>query len=151
MKVQEIMSCDVAFCTPDTSLQEAARAMWDRDCGFVPVIDPVSQQVCGVLTDRDACMAAYTTGKKLADLKAKDAMATEVQTCKQKDDVATVHEAMRRHQIRRMVVVDGSGKPMGVVSLNDLALNAQKQGRDEALAVSTTLGEICKHRSLVVA
>lgn len=151
MKVQDIMTRDVASCAPDTSLHQVAATMWDRDCGFVPVVDPASNKVCGVVTDRDACMAAYTTGRSLSELKAGDAMAPKVKTCKQRDDLAEVHKAMRKNQIRRMAVVDSAGKLVGVVSLNDLAIHAEKNGRDEAVAVATTLAEICQHRSMAAA
>lgn len=147
MKAKELMTREIASCAPDTRLNDVVRIMWERDCGFVPVVDPASKEISGVVTDRDACMAAYTKGKALSDLIARDAMATKVWTCNHQDDLSAVHEAMRKHQIRRMVVVDDSGKPVGVLSLNDLALNAQKKGRGDAIEVASTLGKICKHRA----
>jgi CBS domain-containing protein len=149
MEVQDLMTRDVATCMPDTTLRDVAHMMWNRDCGFVPVVDPESGQLCGVLTDRDACLAAFTKGKPPDELKAGDAMVTAVHACHQGDDLHLVHEAMRQHKIRRMVVVDAAGKPVGIVSLHDLALNARKQGREEALEVMATLGEICQPRTVI--
>jgi len=61
MNVEQIMTKDVATCGPDDTLNEAARIMWERDCGFVPIAesDP-TRRVVGIVTDRDLSMAAYT-------------------------------------------------------------------------------------------
>ena len=42
-------------------------------------------------------------------------------------------------------MVDGGGKPMGVVSLNDLARNVRRDGRDAlgAEPIASTLAAIC--------
>jgi len=52
MKVQDVMTRDVATCGPESSLNDAARLMWENDCGFVPVLDPGGRRLHGVLTDR---------------------------------------------------------------------------------------------------
>jgi len=49
-------------CSAEDSLAEAARLMWERDCGSVMVTEPNGRLV-GIITDRDICMAAYTRGK----------------------------------------------------------------------------------------
>ena len=59
MQVQQIMTTDVVTCRPDTNLAVVAKLMWDRDCGFVPVIDAAGR-VAGVITDRDICIASAT-------------------------------------------------------------------------------------------
>ena len=59
MKVRALMTSDVETCRPDTDLAAVARAMWDRDCGFIPVIDAAGA-LRGVVTDRDICIASAT-------------------------------------------------------------------------------------------
>jgi CBS domain-containing protein len=39
MKIEQLMTKDVATCIPDDSLNQAARVMWEHDCGFVPITD----------------------------------------------------------------------------------------------------------------
>ena len=66
MKVEQLMTKSVATCGPDKSADDAARIMWERDCGFVPITESTSNpRVIGVVTDRDLCMAAYTRGRPL--------------------------------------------------------------------------------------
>ena len=67
MKVEDVMTKDVASCGPDDVLAVPARVMWEHDCGMVPVVD-ADKKVLGVLTDRDICMSALIEGKSLHDL-----------------------------------------------------------------------------------
>ena len=68
MKVEQIMNREVKTCRPQDSLNRAAQIMWDEPCGAVPVVDDQHRPV-GFLTDRDICMAAYTQGKPLEQLR----------------------------------------------------------------------------------
>jgi CBS domain-containing protein len=149
MKAKDIMSRHVWTCTPESNLQEACQVMWEHDCGSVPVVDADGRGLHGIVTDRDACMAVYTQGRGLGEIPVTVAMTGEVQHCLPDDDLATVHEIMRRHRIRRVPVLDGD-QLVGIVSLNDMALAAQN-GRPVAnespSAVGSTLAEICRHRA----
>ncbi len=144
-KVKDLMTRHVRTCRPDDPLSEAARQMWEGDCGFVPVTDS-SGRLRGVVTDRDACMAAYTQGRALHDIRVSNAMRSDVRTCTAEDDVSKVQATMAEHQVRRVPVVDASGMVVGVVSINDLALRAQHDtGHGTKAQVADTLGTICRH------
>jgi CBS domain-containing protein len=146
MKVSDVMSKGVRTCTANASLAEAAKTMWDKDCGFVPVTDAVGR-LSGVLTDRDACMAALTRGKPLGEIEVSSAMTRAPATCGPNDDVAKAAETMGRLQVRRLPVVDSAQRVVGVVSLNDLAIQALESPQDVNLStVATALGRISKHR-----
>jgi CBS domain-containing protein len=59
-------------------------------------------------------------------------MATsEVVTARTMDGAEEAVETMREHAIRRLPVVDDDGKPVGIVSLGDLA---ERLDHDSALA-----------------
>ncbi|MFO0984774.1 MAG: CBS domain-containing protein [Planctomycetota bacterium] len=124
--------------------------MWDHDCGCVPIED--EGRVIGILTDRDICMAAYTQGGALASLKVRNAMSSKVLVCHPDDAVLDAERLMRANRIRRLPVVDDTGRLVGIVSLNDLA-RAVKSGRGRKVAtditdqeVLDTLAEICQPR-----
>jgi len=108
------------MCRPDDGLDRAAQLMWDRDIGCVLVTD-LEGRLGGILTDRDACMAAYTQGLPLGALRVSSAMAREPWSCSPTTDSRDVEAIMSRHQIRRVPVVDDMGLPVGIVTLNDLA------------------------------
>jgi len=147
MKIHELMTRDIATCTPHDTLAKAVQVMWDRDIGFLPVTDPQTQELRGVLTDRDACMAACMRHQRFDQIPVHSAMCERVHTCAADDEVHNVHARMREHQIRRMPVIDDKNHVTGAISLNDLALHAQKH-IDEQKDVATTLGAISMHRGL---
>ncbi len=128
MKVEQIMSRNVRVCRRQDSLNEAAQIMWEHPCGAVPVVDEQSRPV-GFLTDRDICMAAYTQGKPLAELNVDVAMARNVVTCAAEDDLRSAAGLMRQHSRRRLPVVNGEGRLVGLLSLDDLACEAARSLR----------------------
>lgn len=145
--VKTSMSDRVFTCHPDTPLPDVAHIMWDKDCGFVPVTAPKSGELVGVITDRDICMAAYTQGRPIGEIPTREVMNTEPHACRESDGLAKVHEIMRRYQVRRLPVTDAAGQPVGVISLNDLAIHAHEKNDKRALQeVACTLGGVSQHR-----
>jgi CBS domain-containing protein len=121
--------------------------MWDHDVGVIPVID-ADGVLIGIVTDRDICMAAYTTGRPLHAISVSDTMATNVQACHEGDTLESAGRTMSKSQVRRLPVIDEVGKPIGVLSLNDLALNAAtSRSNGAATHVAQTLAEIGKPRT----
>jgi len=152
MKVEKIMTRDVATCRSNETLCEAARIMWERDCGFVPVTEEDgSGRVAGILTDRDVCMAAYTRGQRLGEIRAADVMARAVQACRASDDLTAAEALMRSAQVHRLPVVDGDDRLVGVISLADVAREAARAKGTRSAGVTAdrvgeTLAAICKAR-----
>ncbi len=79
---------EVGSCAPTDSLNVAARLMWERDCGCVPVVDR-DNVVVGIVTDRDICMGAYTQGCSLHLIQVQDVMGTPVVCSEPDDDLIT--------------------------------------------------------------
>jgi CBS domain-containing protein len=145
MKISELMTRTVQVCRATDTLERAAGLMWDHDIGALPVVDEHGW-VIGMITDRDACMAAYTCGGALRDIPVEVAMARHVVTCGADDSDTAVADVMAKHKIRRVPVVDTAHRPVGILSLNDLA-RTMAHGRDvPATAVAGTLAAICEHR-----
>jgi CBS domain-containing protein len=130
MRVQGIMSNPVVTCRPQDCVDAAAQLMWDQDCGSIPVVSEDGRLV-GILTDRDVCMAAFTTGQRLCEIGVADVMASQVVCCDPEDALETAEQLMRDRQIGRLVVIDRQGAPVGVLSLGDIARYAlSSQRRD---------------------
>ena len=135
MHIKEIMSHPVVSCPTNSTLDHAARLMWEFDCGVIPVLDDEGR-VAGIVTDRDICMAAYTQGKALSAIPITTAMARDVAAAHADDGIEQVEELMRNKQVRRVPVLDGESRLIGLVSMNDLArlsARARKSAVDREL------------------
>jgi len=151
-RVEDVMSGEVYFCHLDDTLNAAAQIMWERDCGCVPVVDD-QRRVVGIMTDRDACMAAYTQGKALKELLVSAICAREVQTCKLGESLAAAEEKMAHAQIRRLPVTDQDGRLIGMLSLSDLAHHfktsvAGPRGALGSRNISTVLEAVSRPRAV---
>ncbi len=128
MKARDWMTPHVETCSPDADLAHASMIMWRRDCGIVPVVEPESKALVGVVTDRDICMAVATRHRRPEEVKVRDVMSTAVYTCKPDEDVASALGTMRRRQVRRLPVVGDDDRVAGVLSLADVIRNAGRGG-----------------------
>lgn len=138
MKAQDIMTSDPARVTPDTSLQDAAKLMMDRDVGMLPVVDgDGSSKLIGLITDRDITMRHVAAGHTTADCKVSEAMTTKTTTCPKNADVKDVMKVMGDEQLRRIPVVDERSNLVGVISQADIVLRL-----DDAVASDRTIGKI---------
>ncbi|HEY6561870.1 MAG TPA: CBS domain-containing protein [Polyangiaceae bacterium] len=148
MKIGKVMSRRVRTCLVSDDANTATQTMWENDCGFLPVVDSEGR-LCGVVTDRDLLMGAYTQGRALRDMTVGSVMSRNVHTCASDDDVWHVERLMRSAQIRRVPVVGPEGSLVGIVSLGDLARSSQSSAAKKALeglALAKTLSAICQPR-----
>jgi CBS domain-containing protein len=126
MKAQDLMTAGPACCTPDDRAERAAQLMADNDCGSIPVIaDRNDSRVVGVLTDRDIAVRGVAKGKG-PDTRVRDLMTPDPFCCSTDADVKDVERVMAERQVRRVVVVDGGGRCVGVIAQADLALAAER-------------------------
>lgn len=147
LTVEAVMSSPPITCHPDDSLEYAARLLWDHDCGAVIVTSPEGQLV-GIITDRDICMAAYTRGGPIREIRVADVMAKRVFYCQAAAPVRWALLLMGHYQVRRLPVVGKHQHPIGLVSLNNLIRYSawgDEQLRRELLE---TLGQISLPRAL---
>jgi IMP dehydrogenase len=151
MKIARIMNRLVETCRPCDTLDSAAGKMWKYDIGCLPVVGDLGQAI-GMITDRDICMAALTQGKPLREICVATAMSREIYFCGEEADVADAEVIMRSHQVHRLPVLDSSGHLVGIVSLNDLAREAEQEPKETTCAISREeitdiLSEISRPRS----
>jgi CBS domain-containing protein len=115
------MTPDPVEVSPDQTLVEVARLMRDNGVGSVLVTD--GGQLRGIVTDRDIVVRAVAEGL--------DPQGETVDTVFSGQELVTVTsdtpmddavERMRRNAVRRLPVVDDSGRAVGIVSIGDLAI-----------------------------
>ena len=126
MKIQDIMTKDPSWVTPDATVREAAQVMSREDVGIVPVVDGRSdKRLVGVVTDRDIAIRCVAEGKdgtcRVGDVMSADKLAT----CAEGDDVDSLMQAMRTEKVRRIPIVDERGSLVGIVSQADVVRKAR--------------------------
>ncbi|WP_426196099.1 CBS domain-containing protein [Massilia sp. DWR3-1-1] len=122
MRIGEICTTSTIFCTRDDSVQDAAMKMRQHHVGDLVVIDQPDDDKLpvGILTDRDIVVSVIALGLDPASLLVGDIMSDDLDTCHADDDVYETIERMHRRGVRRLPVVDGSGRLSGIVSADDL-------------------------------
>ena len=131
MKIHDVMTADVSFVGPTTSILEIARKMRDNGIGSTPVVE--HERLVGMVTDRDIVVRVVADGADAGDATARDAMSPGVLYCFDDESVETVLENMGDQQVRRLPVVNREKRLVGVVSLGDLALSGKRRAAGEAL------------------
>ena len=117
---RDLMTPKPACCTPDTTLDEVAKLMVQKDCGEIPVVDR-SDRIVGVVTDRDIVCRIVAKGMNPAAHIAAEAMSQPVVTVRGSEPLHRVVSTMEQHQIRRVPVVDERGCCAGIIAQADVA------------------------------
>ena len=134
--VADVMTRDVRTLGPDDSVVDAARCMDELNVGVIPVCE--GEKLVGMVTDRDIVVRGVAVQGELRNMKLADVMSGHVRCAHEGDDVDKVLAEMAEAQIRRLPVVDGNDRLVGIVSLGDIAA---KNPEDE-LDVAMSLGDI---------
>ena len=134
--VADVMTRDVRTMKPTDSVVDAARCMDELNVGVIPVCD--GDKLVGMVTDRDIVVRGIAQQGELGKMTLADVMSGHVRCAKEEDDVDQVLSEMAGAQIRRMAVVDGNQRLVGIVTLGDIAA---KNPEDE-VDVAMSLGDI---------
>ena len=126
--VNEVMTADPRTVELGDTLTEAARVLGEADIGAVLVVD--EGRVVGILTDRDIVVRAIADGRDPGSTNVGDVCSADVATLTPDQSVDDAVRLMREHDVRRVPVVQ-DGRPAGIVSLGDLAV---ERDPDSALA-----------------
>ena len=125
--IRDVMTGDPQTVPADATLQDAAREM-KGDIGAVLVEDNGS--VAGILTDRDIVVRAIAEGRDPSSTKVSDVATRDVKTLTPDSSVEDAIRIVREQNVRRIPVVE-DGRPAGIVSIGDLAI---ERDTDSALA-----------------
>lgn len=117
--VQEIMASNPTTCPPDTTLAEVARTMRDDNIGDVLVVE--GNSIIGIVTDRDIVIRGLAEGKDTGSTTVRDIASTDLVLLSPSDSTTDAAKKMREAKVRRLPVVDND-KPVGIVSIGDLAI-----------------------------
>jgi CBS domain-containing protein len=116
------MTSKPVFCVPDDVVARAAKLMKVGNIGSVPIVeDEKGMKLVGIVTDRDLAMHIVAEGRDPKSTKVGAVMTANVVTCMADDDLEKALDAMGSHQLRRIPVVDNSGKLTGIIAQADVA------------------------------
>ena len=139
MKIREVMTSNPTCCVPTDTTQEAATIMRDFNIGSIPVVeDQQSRKLLGIITDRDLCCSVLAAGLDPKITPIGEFVSLQPVTCRDGENVEKCERAMKEHKLRRIPIVDGEGRCIGIVSLADFAI------REKPERVSRIVAEISK-------
>jgi CBS domain-containing protein len=118
MLISEVMHRGVTTAAPNDTIRRVAEIMRQEDIGAVPIIE--NNTPVGFVTDRDIVVGCIAQGGSV-DEPVSGAMNASIISLPENADVSEAEKLMKENQISRVVVVDQSKKPIGMVSLHDLA------------------------------
>lgn len=117
--IEEVMTPDPRTLDASETVTAAARVMADDDIGDVLVVD--GERLYGIITDRDITVRVVAEGRDPQSTTLRDACSTSVVTLSPDDTVDDAERVMGEQAVRRLPIVR-DGRPVGVVSLGDLAI-----------------------------
>jgi CBS domain-containing protein len=139
MKCKEVMNSEVKCCGTEEPIARVAATMRDENIGFMPVCDEMGRAI-GTVTDRDLAIRAVAECFPADTTQVKEVMTREVVSCRPEDDLRSAEQLMSQHKISRMICVETGGRPVGVISLSDIA-DVESRGRAAAVLRSVSQRE----------
>ena len=122
MKLKELCTPDVVYCTAQISALHAARLMRERHVGDLVVIDESADTHApiGIVTDRDIVVEVLAKDLDPATTRVGQIMRVPLVIARTSEEADTALERMRTHGVRRVPVLDDTEQLVGVLSLDDL-------------------------------
>jgi CBS domain-containing protein len=117
--IREVMTADPRTVDSGATLKDAAREMSRDDIGAVLVEENGS--LAGILTDRDIVVRAIAEGRDPSSTRVGDVASRDVSSLTPDQTVEDAIRIVREHNVRRIPVVQ-DGRPAGIVSIGDLAI-----------------------------
>lgn len=120
MKVKDIMTREVQTVSGSATVEEAGRLMLNHDIGSLPVTDR-NGSVVGFMTDRDIAIKVVAQGLDPRKTRVQQVMTPHVEACVDDREVGDAAAIMEEKKVRRLLVLDESGKLEGILSIGDIA------------------------------
>lgn len=126
-KCSDVMTKDLTCCVPTDTVHVVAQSMKARNVGAVPVVDSHElKNLVGMVTDRDLALRVVAAGLDARKTVVSDVMSREMVVCKVGDDWRLALDAMAKHRLRRIPVVDDKGCVSGIIAQADVAIRFEE-------------------------
>jgi len=119
MLAKDIMTKGVAWVSPETTVEAAAKKMETLNVGVLPVCN--GEKLVGMVTDRDIVLHSTAEGKCPSEVTISQVMSPKVEYCLEHEKIDAIRLKMEKSKIRRIPVISKDKKLVGIISLGDLA------------------------------
>ncbi len=139
MKVRDAMTPDPVCCLTTDSAQKVAGILCKQGVGSIPVVtDHESRKLVGIITDRDLCCSVVANGLNPQSTPIQKFISLNPVACREGESLDNCERLMQERKVRRIPIVDGDRRVIGIVSQADLAL------KDKPEKVAKTVAEVSK-------
>jgi len=118
MKVKQAMHKGVTWVDPHTPVEKLARLMQEHDIGAIPIGE--NDRLIGMVTDRDIVCRCIAAGLDPSTATARDVMTEGIVFCLDKQELDEAARIMETKKIRRLPVINGKKRMVGILSLGDV-------------------------------
>jgi CBS domain-containing protein len=117
VKTKDLMQVPPVTIEEDTTIEEVAEIMWDKNIGSAIVIDEKGK-MSGIVTERDIVFAVTKSlvGKQIP---ASSVMSRTSLVASPNENIATSFDRMIKAGVRHLPVLDKEGSPIGMISMRD--------------------------------
>ena len=129
--VTKIMSKPVMAVELNTNARDCAKAMAKKGVSCAVITQRGS--AAGIVTERDLVSKVLAESIDPKNVLVRDIMSTPLITIAPEAPITAASELMAKYRVRRLVVVDGSGNLVGIITTGDIARSlAEEHGYREA-------------------
>jgi len=118
-KAETGMIVDPLTVTPEQTLQEVLEMMRQHNFSGLPVVEPGSNKLAGIITHRDM---RFETNHSL---KVSALMTRELVTARENLPLEECKKLLHKHRIEKLLVVDGDDNLVGLITVKDLQKSEQ--------------------------
>ena len=131
MKASDVMTPNPTARRPEDDLKSVLDVMKQENVGIVPITEGNGEQrVVGVVTDRDIALHLGESDRRPSEVRASEAMTTDIVSVAPEADIHEVSRKMQNSQVRRVLVTEGK-RLLGVIATADLARASASSDRDK--------------------
>jgi CBS domain-containing protein len=119
MILADVMNKKPVTVRPIETVAAAAKRMRDEGVGCV-VVTGATRKPVGILTDRDIVLGVVAEGRLPEATRVEEVMCRHVITGRASDTLMEAAMKMAEASIRRLPILDGQGRMVGLVSVDDM-------------------------------
>ncbi|WP_045836970.1 CBS domain-containing protein [Hyphomicrobium sp. 99] len=131
MKVRDVMHKGAEWVSPQTPLSQVAQLMKDLDIGALPVGE--NDRLVGMVTDRDITCRAIAGSQDVSKMTAQNVMSKGIVYCTAEEELEDALRLMETKKIRRLPVIDGKKRMVGMLSIGDVSHAAPRSVSGEVI------------------